>query len=409
MIFRKLLFRLDTLAFAFLLLLAPCARTQSIYGDALQFTVGGPNQSVTVPNFGSIIPTNEITVEFWALSTAFATQSAFMLNPDQGTNRFNAHINYNSPSPGVTYWDFGNISGGGRLGPVPAPANSIGSWVHYAMVASQSGNYMRIYTNGVLQSSQTGMNTFVRGSYNLQIAGPGFPYGGILDEFRVWSVARTPAQIQADIYSILSGSESNLVVYYKFDSTSGTVATNSATATGFAYNGTVVNGPTWVSATIPLAVYVVTNIADSGPGTPAYHRRECATRSACHFRAGAGRANDPAGQRPDFFEQQYYHRRRGARRRHYDQSELCFKDFYHFQCDGCFKFLDPYQWKWQPYTRRRDPEQFRHRHPELLRLLRQRVLLLDGRRGCQPPGDDDGEQLLFLQQLRQLFPIFLHC
>ena len=35
------------------------------FGDSLLFN--GANQYVSIPNFGSIIPTNEITVEFWAL------------------------------------------------------------------------------------------------------------------------------------------------------------------------------------------------------------------------------------------------------------------------------------------------------------------------------------------------------
>ncbi|MGA2030556.1 MAG: LamG-like jellyroll fold domain-containing protein, partial [Verrucomicrobiota bacterium] len=156
-------------------LLALAARAQSPMGDALAFN--GVNQYVTVTNFGAIIPTNEITVEFWAYTTALAGQSAFMLNPDQGTNRLNAHINYNfGPTYGETFWDFGDITGSGRLGPVPAPANSISNWVHYALVASRSGNYMSIYTNGVLCATRSGMTPFVRGNYSLQIGGPGYPY-----------------------------------------------------------------------------------------------------------------------------------------------------------------------------------------------------------------------------------------
>jgi len=260
--------RLGLLTTALLLLLAPRAPAQAIYGDALLFNYQASNQYVTVTNFGSIIPTNEITVEFWALAYGFAGQSAFMLSPDQGTNRLNAHIDYGS-SPGLTYWDFGNInvSPSGRVS-TTSPPNSVQNWTHYALVASQSGNYMRIYTNGVLQISQTGMTPFVRGNYNLQIAGPGFPFTGILDELRIWSVDRTPYQIQADMYSPLVGNESNLVVYYKFDGVNGTIVTNSATATGAAFNGIQTNGPTLVASTIPLVVNVVTSAGDdSNPGT----------------------------------------------------------------------------------------------------------------------------------------------
>jgi hypothetical protein len=249
----------------------PAAWAQFSFGTAISFN--GTNQYVDVSNFGSIIPTNEITVEFWAYTTAAAGQSAFMLNPDSGTDRLNAHLNYGSPpGPGLIYWDFGNISTGGRLGPETAPANSIGNWVHYAMVASKSGNYMSIYTNGVLLATESGMTPFVRGTYDLDIGGEpnNTSYHGTIEEFRIWNTALSQAQIQANLGVTLTGSEPNLLVYYRFDSTSGTVATNSATATGSAYNGTVMNGATWISSTVsgaPVLNGVVSSVADSGAGS----------------------------------------------------------------------------------------------------------------------------------------------
>ncbi len=74
------------------------------FGNALSFS--GVNQYVSVPAFGSIAPTSEVTVEFWALTDAVAQQAAFMLEPDHAANRFNGHINY---SNGNTYWDFGTL------------------------------------------------------------------------------------------------------------------------------------------------------------------------------------------------------------------------------------------------------------------------------------------------------------
>ena len=215
----------------------------------------GANQYVTVTNFGAIIPTNEITVEFWAYTTAGAVQSAFMLNPDNGNNRLNAHINYGGPASNAgnnTYWDFGNIGTGGRLGPVSAPANSISNWVHYAFVASQSGNYMSIYTNGMLCAVKSGMTPFVRGNFSLQIGGPGFPYHGAIDDFRVWNTARSQGQILADLGTPLTGTESNLLLYFRFDDNGGNPAANSAAATGAAYNGTIANGPGLENATEPF-------------------------------------------------------------------------------------------------------------------------------------------------------------
>jgi subtilisin-like proprotein convertase family protein len=214
-------------------------------GSSIAFN--GSSQYISITNFGAIAPTNEVTVEFWANANGNFDQSAFMLNPDQGTNRFQAHINF---SGGVTYWDFGNISTAGRIS-VASPVNSVSNWVHYALVASQSGNTMKIYTNGVLQATRTGMTPFVRGNYELRLGGNAFFFNGRLDDFRIWNVARSAQQIQSGYNLALSGSEPNLLLYYRLDATNGTVAVNTATATGPAYNGTLVNGPAWQPAPAP--------------------------------------------------------------------------------------------------------------------------------------------------------------
>jgi hypothetical protein len=224
-----------------LLLAALPVRADYAGNNALAFT---GSQSVVTLNVGNIIPTNEVTVEFWAYSTAVAQQSAFMLGPDQGANRFQAHINYNN---GYTYWDFGNITTSGRVF-APNPAGTLNNWTHYALVASASGNFMRIYTNGVPFVSKTGMTPFVRGDYELRIGGnSGFTYNGRLDEFRVWNRARSQAEIQATKDFALAGSETNLVLYYRFDGTNTIVATNYATISGAAFNSLTFSGIGWVA------------------------------------------------------------------------------------------------------------------------------------------------------------------
>jgi hypothetical protein len=87
----------------------------------------------------------------------------------------------------------------------------------------------------------------------------------IIDEFRVWSVARSGAQLQAGLGAPLVGNETGLVLYYRFDSASGTVVTNSATATGAAFNGTLVNSPGWVPGATPSSL--VDNTSDDGAGS----------------------------------------------------------------------------------------------------------------------------------------------
>src|SRR5204862_4630499 len=95
-------------------------------------------------------------------------QHSLVLKPDNTGNRLSAHVPW---SDGVIYWDFGNIGTQGRLSYSP-PVSIVGSWQHFALVSSQSGNFMRIYRNGVLEAQKTGASAFTQGSFALQIGGP---------------------------------------------------------------------------------------------------------------------------------------------------------------------------------------------------------------------------------------------
>ncbi|MHC4686136.1 MAG: hypothetical protein ACYTEW_17725, partial [Planctomycetota bacterium] len=46
----------------------------------------------------------------------------------------------------------------------------------------------------------------------------------VLDDFRVWNYARTPAEIQADMNREVSGDEEGLVGYWRFNEGEGTTA-----------------------------------------------------------------------------------------------------------------------------------------------------------------------------------------
>ena len=239
---------------------APRCHAQTSAHTALAFN--GTAQYVEIPKFGAIAPTNEVTVEFWAYTEVVFQQSAFMLEPDQGANRFQAHVLY---SDGNTYWDFGNILAGGR-DYAASPPGALQTWTHYAFVASQGGHYMRIYVNGSLFSGTSQMTPFQRGNYSLRIGGnTNFFFHGTIDEFRVWNTALSAAQIQSHTNMLLTGSEPNLLLYYHFDETNGDVAVNSAVVTGAGYNGTLVNAPARVPSGAPIAPYAPS--VATGPAT----------------------------------------------------------------------------------------------------------------------------------------------
>jgi hypothetical protein len=80
-------------------------------------------------------------------------------------------------------------------------------------------------------------------------------FDGLLDDVRVWNVARTQAQIQASKNSELLGTESGLVGYWKFG--------NNPNATGSTNPLTLNNGATY-AATSPF----VSLAPPTGPNTP---------------------------------------------------------------------------------------------------------------------------------------------
>lgn len=132
-------------------------------------------------------------------------------------------------------------------------ALSTNTWYHVA--ATYDGATMKIYVNGILDAStpQTGSFT-ASGNFLLADCGewPGRYLNGKMDEVRIWSNARSQAEIRANMYQELEGNEDNLVAYYKFDETSGTTANDSQTdgtydgtltGTGFSFDNNAFPSP----------------------------------------------------------------------------------------------------------------------------------------------------------------------
>ena len=65
-------------------------------------------------------------------------------------------------------------------------------------------------------------------------------FNGAIDEFRMWNVARSQADIMATMGTKLVGNEAGLVGYWKFDDGTGTTAKDSVTTAGHtAHDGTL--------------------------------------------------------------------------------------------------------------------------------------------------------------------------
>jgi hypothetical protein len=113
-------------------------------------------------------------------------------------------------------------------------------------------------------------------------------FRGLLDEVRVWNVARTQAEIQTDMHLRVT-THPNLLGRWGLDEGVGTVAQDSALP---AQNGTLTNAPTW--STVDLAP-VGPNLCSSTPvtnGTPCSDGDACTAGDSCQ--AGSCVAGGPA-------------------------------------------------------------------------------------------------------------------
>ena len=237
-------------------------------GYALCFD--GVDDFVEIPNAGQSLPTDEITIEFWERAYEYRQQSTFSVSPDNTLNRISSHVPW---VDGHVYWDFGNINVGGRLS-YGASAEVIGRWQHWAFVSSRAGNFQRIYRNGVQEAADATAESFVRYAASFLIGNnsAGTVFKGELDEFRIWSIARSQGEIQAGMNCRLGLPQSNLWGYWRFDTNSGTTLTD---LSGNGRHGNLINGPTWVVSSAPVvapaggapATTIVTTVADSGPGS----------------------------------------------------------------------------------------------------------------------------------------------
>ncbi len=121
----------------------------------------------------------------------------------------------------------------------------INNWNHVTM--TYDGDFIRGYINGeeVINSNKTNDGNLINGDNdnNLTIGiSTTTTYGyvnlfkGLMDEVRVWNIARSSTEINSTMNKQLDGNESGLVAYYNFDEVVGNIVIDIANSD---YNGTI--------------------------------------------------------------------------------------------------------------------------------------------------------------------------
>ena len=269
-----------------LFILAIAAISNVCHGQALNRALAYSNMGyVTIPHSPKLQNPAEMTVEAWTLQSEWY---GLLISKSDGGSVFSDRSYELGGGVGeVGIALFLGSSVWARVGSPPGLV-STGKWTHVAATFKSSTGVICLYVNGLMAASATNdldgrslVGQTVRQSsqplvfgydYPVTIGGPG-PHGN-LDEVRVWSVARSASQIQANMYQRLTGAEANLEGYWKFDA--GTAADSTANH----LDGTFYSGATTVESDLPnpavkqaTAIAQVVNgfvvgstITDSGSG-----------------------------------------------------------------------------------------------------------------------------------------------
>jgi hypothetical protein len=136
-------------------------------------------------------------------------------------------------------------------------------WYHIAGVRSAAENTLRIFVNGVEDSAPlTTKGTPNRQDVPLFFGNtPGVGqenHKGLIDEVRIWDVARSAEDIRRTMNGPLNGNEPHLVGYWKFDEGEGQTVSDTSPNENHGYRGNDSApdtwDPQWTSSTAPLSI-----------------------------------------------------------------------------------------------------------------------------------------------------------
>ncbi|NCC73736.1 MAG: LamG domain-containing protein, partial [Sphingobacteriia bacterium] len=183
-------------------------------GNALDFD--GTDDYVSILNNESNFDfTTAMTIEAWIKVDDFDKEWQAIVTKGDGTWRLHR-------SGSTSFIAFGT-SGLSNVDLEGTTDVKDGQWHHVACVFDGSTKY--IYVDGASDASVSASGTIATNDYLVNIAEnsehTGRYFNGLIDEVRIWNIARTQTEIQDNKNNVLTGNESGLVAYYKFDQTSG--------------------------------------------------------------------------------------------------------------------------------------------------------------------------------------------
>jgi len=157
---------------------------------------------IELPNLNTFENNGELTVSIWVKTDNLISYGTTIIStfPDVASDRFQMNINFSGSPVNTNIFDYGNITTGRLVS--PASAVVFDTWEHYVFVKSTTGNFMKIYKNGVEIASKTGGTSIV--DKNKKILLGGSPantehsdqlFKGALDDLKIFNRALSTSEI----------------------------------------------------------------------------------------------------------------------------------------------------------------------------------------------------------------------
>ena len=182
------------------------------------------------------------TLEFWAdRNAASSLEDVIGQAPATPASTTGLSIGFDNNN------NFVVTSGGTSLS---FPAGEDTSWHHWAVTFDAATGTRSIYRDGILEASDTAA-PIEGASTTLLIGKSGSTYfGGGVDEVRVWDVARTASQIEANLALTTPTTSTGLLADWSFSEDQGTTAADSSgNGNTLMLSGGVTWGPTTIAGT----------------------------------------------------------------------------------------------------------------------------------------------------------------
>jgi len=184
-------------------------------GPGMAASFDGNGDYISLGNPTSLQITGNQTIEMWINPTNFSDRRNPYAKAFGGEGTITVE-----QSATVNYY-YGSVGGNnypcqGFTMTSPLQANN---WTHIAIVRDLDNMVLKWYKNGVLVNETNALYSYAAVSSLTAYIGHGYTndYYGLLDEVRVWNIARTEAEIQSSILTTLNGIEPGLTGYWNFN------------------------------------------------------------------------------------------------------------------------------------------------------------------------------------------------